>query len=72
MSGKSCVTKQIIADARSAGKNVAVAAPTGVAAINIDGSTLHSLAKIQVPKTVKTFGSMYTTSAREWRDMDLL
>ena len=41
--GKSFLTNYIIAHARSERKNVVVCAPTGIAAINVGGSTIHSV-----------------------------
>lgn len=40
--GKSHVTKLVIKALINAGKNVAALAPTGIAANNIGGATLHS------------------------------
>eukprot|EP01043_Picozoa_sp_COSAG02_P008890 COSAG02_NODE_293_length_25438_cov_52.630254_3_plen_828_part_00 len=70
--GKSAVTERIVSDARAAGKTVAVAAPTGVAAINVNGSTLHSVAKLRPPQKAGDFGAMYTTAKADWQNMDLL
>lgn len=39
--GKSFLIRRIVDDARLRGKNVIVCAPTGVAALNVDGATLH-------------------------------
>lgn len=44
--GKSWLTQKVIADYRKKGKTVIVTAPTGVAAINVWGATLHSAFKI--------------------------
>lgn len=41
--GKSFLINKFIKDMREAGKNVVTAAPTGIAAINIGGTTLHRL-----------------------------
>ena len=46
------MTERIVSDAKAAGKKVAVAAPTGVAALNVGGCTLHSVAKIGVQTCV--------------------
>jgi ATP-dependent DNA helicase PIF1 len=70
--GKSKVTERIISDARAKGKRVAVAAPTGVAALNIGGSTLHGVAAIKVPTRAGHFGAMHTTSGKAWKTMDML
>jgi len=70
--GKSAVTERIVSDARAAGKQVAVAAPTGVAALNIGGCTLHSVAKLKPPTRAAHFGAMYTTAKDDWKKMDVL
>lgn len=41
--GKTFVTKEIIKQLEAAGKNVLKAAPTGLASLNLNGATLHSL-----------------------------
>lgn len=41
--GKTTLLKEVVKDCRSRGKNIAVSAPTGVAAKNAEGQTLHSL-----------------------------
>lgn len=41
--GKSAVLRALVARLRGAGMWVAVAAPTGIAALNVDGVTLHAL-----------------------------
>ena len=61
--GKTYLLKKVIHDLEKAGKNVVVAAPTGVAAINIGGTTLHRLfmlkpdiyvgKKVQIPPVLK-------------------
>ena len=50
--GKTAVIRTIIGNARGQGLQVAVAAPTGVAAENLgaDAQTLHSLAGVGVPQ----------------------
>jgi ATP-dependent DNA helicase PIF1 len=70
--GKSKVTHKIIADAKAAGKTIAVAAPTGVAAINVGGTTLHKVCKIRVATNAGDFGAMYSTSKADVRKMDML
>lgn len=44
--GKSFITKKVISDLQELGKNVIAIAPTGVAANNIKGQTIHSLFSI--------------------------
>lgn len=41
--GKTTLLKKIVAECRANGKNIAVTAPTGVAAKNAEGQTLHSM-----------------------------
>jgi ATP-dependent exoDNAse (exonuclease V) alpha subunit len=41
--GKTTLLRKIVSECRARGKNVAVSAPTGVAAKNAEGQTLHSL-----------------------------
>ena len=49
--GKSVLQEKIVAALRGRGKEVAVVAPTGIAADRIGGTTLHSWAGCGVPKT---------------------
>jgi len=44
--GKSVLLKEIIRTLRNTGKSVAVTAPTGIAGLNIGGTTIHSFAGI--------------------------
>ena len=39
--GKSVVIREFTKKAQSMGKNVVVVAPTGIAALNVDGATIH-------------------------------
>jgi hypothetical protein len=71
--GKSEVTKTIIRELRNEGKRVSVAGSTGVAAVAIGGSTLHSLAGCGVPKVAGDFGRMWQgLKAKTWRTMNVL
>lgn len=45
--GKSYLLRKVIDDLTKAGKNVVVAAPTGIAAINVGGTTLHRLFQLK-------------------------
>lgn len=47
--GKTTLLKKIVAECRAKGKNVAVTAPTGVAAKNAEGKTMHSMFGIRQP-----------------------
>lgn len=51
--GKSYVLNKIIEWAGKAGKNVIVCAPTGIAALNIGGSTIHRALDINPNKTLQ-------------------
>jgi ATP-dependent DNA helicase PIF1 len=46
--GKSAVLKEIVARLKAKGKKVAVVAPTGVAALNVKGKTIHSWAGVGI------------------------
>lgn len=46
--GKSVTVRHIVRELRMAGKEVHVVAPTGVAAINVNGTTIHSWAGIKL------------------------
>jgi hypothetical protein len=71
--GKSAVTERIVSDARAAGKSVALTAPTGVAALNVGGSTIHSMAGCGVPTVAAHFGRMWESQKRDnWRALDML
>jgi len=48
--GKSAVIKKVVADLKKQGKVVVVMAPTGVAAVNIGGQTLHSVMGLPLKK----------------------
>lgn len=71
--GKSAVIERIVSDARAAGKSVALTAPTGVAALNVGGSTIHSMAGCGVPTVAAHFGRMWESQKRDnWRALDML
>ena len=46
-SGKSVLTRRLVRALRASGRSVAVTAPTGIAALNVSGRTLHSWAGIK-------------------------
>lgn len=52
--GKSFVTREFIKKAQEDGKSVLVCAPTGIAAINVGGSTIHRLFGIRVQADIYT------------------
>lgn len=73
--GKSRVTQRIVAACQQAGRQVAVAAPTGVAAVNLnmDAQTIHSLAGIAVPQKARDFGRMFSrNTSKKWRNLQTL
>ena len=63
---------------------VCVCAPTGIAALNVSGSTIHSATGIGVPKEVADFGRIYTRRTKVelsngevsyplvWKELDVL
>ncbi|CAJ1927318.1 unnamed protein product [Cylindrotheca closterium] len=73
--GKSRVTQRIVTACQQAGRQVAVAAPTGVAAVNLDldAQTIHSLAGIPVPQKARDFGNMFSpNTSKKWRKLQTL
>ena len=73
--GKSRVTQRIVTACQQAGRQVAVAAPTGVGAVNLnlDAQTIHSLAGIPVPQKARDFGSMFNrNTSQKWRKLQTL
>jgi hypothetical protein len=62
--GKSLVLKHIIQDCKNKKKRVAVTAPTGIAACNINGVTLHRFFGIGIPKWPKDFNKMWGVKQR--------
>ena len=75
--GKSLVTKKIVEDAKRFKKEVAVAAPTGVAAVNLGpelgAQTIHSLAGVGVPQTASDFKKLLSPWAiKKWKKIDIL
>jgi ATP-dependent DNA helicase PIF1 len=75
--GKSLVTQKIVNDAKDLRKEVAVVAPTGVAAVNLGtdlaAQTVHSLAGCGVPQSARDFAKILTHwSAKKWRKIEVL
>ncbi len=56
--GKSWLLKHIIKYFKNNDKEVSVMAPTGIAAVNVGGCTLHSFCGIGIPKGPKDFEKM--------------
>lgn len=53
--GKSYITREFIKKSKDAGKNILVCAPTGIAALNVGGATLHRT--FRVPTEIITPGN---------------
>ena len=71
--GKSFTIAKVVEYMKSRGKHVAVTAPTGVAALNINGETLHSMVGSGVPGLVRDFGRMWGRPGLDkWRSLDFL
>jgi hypothetical protein len=73
--GKSFVTQKIVQNAKLMKKEVAVAAPTGVAAVNLNlgAQTVHSLAGVKVPQRYRDFGTMFSrVNSKKWRNIQVL
>jgi hypothetical protein len=75
--GKSMVTQKIVEDAQNMRKEVAVAAPTGVAAVNLGpdlgAQTVHSLAGCGVPHAARDFAKMLSPwSIKKWKSIEVL
>ena len=47
--GKSFIIRQFIEESESEGKQVLVCAPTGIAALNLNGVTMHQAFSIPIP-----------------------
>lgn len=67
--GKSTLLKYFRATTK---KNVAVLAPTGVAAINVQGQTVHSFFKFRPQITIDQVKKRYDTYANIYRKLDML
>ena len=64
--GKSFLIREAVSYLeREQDKTVAVLAPTGVAALNVNGQTLHSWAGIGIPRFYKDFSRVFGKKAKE-------
>ncbi len=64
--GKSLLVREAVTYLKTVKqKEVVVLAPTGIAALNINGKTLHSWAGIGVPRLYKDFGKVWGNDAKE-------
>jgi ATP-dependent DNA helicase PIF1 len=71
-SGKSMLLKKIIkALEKGSSRVVAVLAPTGIAAVNVGGTTVHSWSGCGLPKMTKDFAKMWNKS-EEIRSTDVI
>ena len=77
--GKSVLLREIIRFVQDSGKNIGITASTGIAAVNIGGSTLHSWAGIGLGEQDPTryigkfLGSQQFHNIRtRWRQVDTL
>ena len=75
--GKTTLLKEIVKECRACGKNIAVSAPTGIAAMNAGGQTLHSLFGLKtitfIPgKTRSWFHGLSNNRKKVIRNLDVL
>lgn len=72
--GKTYVTKQVIEELKKKGKNVVALAPTGVAANNLGGATMHSVFALPVHEVIQYDNCKYVKSnkRRLWEKIDVL
>ena len=71
--GKSFVVNTVIDALRARGREVGVVAPTGIAAANVGGQTIHSLYGLSVENTVAQFSNVWRHERKEkWRKLDVL
>lgn len=73
--GKSSVVFKFLKEMKEQKKNIAVTAPTGIAAINIDGATFHSTFKYPIKPLVESdpeFSSIRVKYAKIWDSVDII
>ena len=74
--GKTRLLGEIVRESRARGKNIAVSAPTGVAAKNAEGQTLHSLFGLKtityIPGKTRNWYHLDTAKERVIRKLDIL
>ena len=64
--GKSVLVREAVTYLKTVKqKEVVVLAPTGIAALNVNGKTMHSWAGIGVPRFYKDFGKVWGKDAKE-------
>lgn len=74
--GKTMLLKKIVSECRAQGKNVVVSAPTGVAAKNANGQTIHSLFRLKtsvfVPNKMRLRFHLDNAREKVVRNLDVL
>lgn len=74
--GKTRLLGEIVRESRARGKNIAVSAPTGIAAKNAEGQTLHSLFGLKtitfIPGKTRNWYHLDTAKERVIRKLDIL
>lgn len=74
--GKTRLLKKIVSECRAKGKNIVVTAPTGVAAKNADGQTIHSLFRLKtsvfVPNKMRMIYRLDSAREKVVRNLDVL
>ena len=69
--GKSTLLRRLLEESQSRGRRVAVVAPTGCAAVNVGGQTIHSLFGIP-PRFITPAETINCRSRQMLRDLDTL
>lgn len=74
--GKTMLLKKIVQECRARGKNIAVTAPTGIAAKNAEGKTLHSMfglnTHVFIPGKTTRWYRLDTTREMVIKNLDIL
>ena len=74
--GKTMLLKKIVQECRARGKNIAVTAPTGIAAKNAEGKTLHSMFGLKtfvfIPGQTRRWYHLDSAKERIIKNLDIL
>lgn len=74
--GKTRLLGEIVRESRARGKNIAVTAPTGIAAKNAEGQTLHSMFGLKtitfIPGKTRNWYHLDNAKERVIRKLDIL
>ena len=74
--GKTMLLKKIVQECRARGKNITVTAPTGIAAKNAEGSTLHSMFGLKthvfIPGKTNRWYRLDTAKEKVIKNLDIL